>query len=256
MENTLNCIIVDDEPPAQQVLENFISRLPFLNLLQKCNDAYMALNAIHQHSPDLIFLDINMPEMSGIDLLKSFARNSPQVIVTTAYRDYALEGFEYDVTDYLLKPVPFERFLKAVNKARERFDKNKTPKSTEATPASVPPVETNEGSKEKAFIWIKEGRKLLHIQVEDILFVEGMKDYVKVYLNDKPIVTYLSMNKMEEMLPSDLFLRVHRSYLVNKSCIKVIQGNTLETTISKEIPIGVSYREIVQEFVNGSLTKR
>ncbi|GAB2799167.1 LytTR family DNA-binding domain-containing protein [Rhabdobacter roseus] len=249
MKNKLSCLIIDDEPRAQQVLETFVGRVPYLQLLRKCNDAYAAIEAIHELSPDIIFLDINMPEMTGIELLKSFGKNRPKVILTTAYSEYALEGFEYEVTDYLLKPIPFDRFLRAVNRVWEGTERAEIPADKpESTPGT---------SQDSASIWVKEGKKMIHLNVYDILYVEGMKDYVKLHLaHDKMIVTYLTMSKVEEMLPPKAFLRVNRSYIVRMSAVQSVDGNTIETINKKEIPIGFSYRETVREIMNDRFLKR
>ncbi len=253
MKNLLTCIIIDDEPLAQNVLEEFIGRLSFLSLIRTCNHAYEAIEAIHEHKPDLAFLDITMPEMTGLELLKTFTTARPQIIVTTAHPQYAVEGFEYSVTDYLLKPISFDRFLRAVNKVKDKLtapDDLKTTASPDDTTSSpAPPAKGR-------FFWIREGKKLVQIDAEQVIYVEGMKDYVKVYLPDKMIVTYLTMQKMEELLPLNLFIRVNRSYIVRRSAIRSVNGNTIETTTKQEIPIGGKYRDTVKEVLRESFIGR
>jgi len=232
-QRTYTCLIVDDEPLAQNLIEKFIVRLPFLRLIGKANHAVSAIEAIHQFRPDIVFLDITMPEMTGFELLQTLAANRPQIIMTTAHSEFAVEGFTYGVTDYLIKPIPFDRFLKAVNRAVDRI--NGSAMQTVSEPKAV----------DAQFFWIKEGTKLLQINTEDVIYMEGLKDYVKVHLADRVIVTYLTMIKMEELLPKGQFIRVNRSYLVRKKAIRAIHGNTIETTNNQEVIIGASYRTAV-----------
>ncbi|GAB4022742.1 LytR/AlgR family response regulator transcription factor [Spirosoma koreense] len=248
MERELTCLIIDDEPLARELLKKFVARVPTLSLLGESSNAIEAVAAIHNQRPDIIFLDINMPEMTGIELLKSFTAARPQVIMTTAYPGYALDGFEYDVTDYLLKPIPFDRFLKAINRVRDRLGNASAPPSPPPAPtepaASVKDDKSGRGNK---FLWVKEDKKMVNVNTDDILYVEGMKDYVKIYLSDKLVVTHITMSRMEQLLPENDFIRVNRSYIVRRSAIRAVNGNTIETVNKKEIPIGISYRDSIKD---------
>ena len=244
----LRCLIVEDEPIAQDIIENFIGRLPFLELAAKVGNVFEAYEVLSRQTIDLIFCDIEMPQISGLEFLKSLSQR-PQVIMTTAFHQYAHEGFELDVTDYLLKPIAFERFLRAVHKVKEKFDArnllsqnqaqtpqhpNQTPQHhTTITPQFLP----------DDHIFVKEDGNLIKVFLTDIQYVEAMKDYVKIYVQDRFIVTYLTMKKMEESLPEDGFLRIHKSYIANLRQIRGISGNMLGLISKTQIPIGMQYRE-------------
>ncbi|WP_020607406.1 LytR/AlgR family response regulator transcription factor [Spirosoma spitsbergense] len=245
MERNLTCLIIDDEPLARELIKKFVARVPTLSCLGECNNAIEAVTMIHNQRPDVIFLDINMPEMTGIELLKSFTATRPQIIVTTAYPNYAMDGFEYDVTDYLLKPIPFDRFLKALNRVRDRI-------SNVGTVESVPPDNGTMTNADKPtlvnkFLWVKEDKKMVNVNTDEILYVEGMKDYVKIFLPDKMVVTHITMSRMEQLLPDLDFIRVNRSYIVRRSAIVAVNGNTIEMVNKKEVPIGINYRDIIKD---------
>ena len=227
------CLIVDDEPLAQNLLERFVTQLSSLHLISKANHAVAAIEAIHNQQPDIIFLDITMPEMTGFELLQTLTVNKPQIIITTAHVEFAVDGFLYNVTDYLVKPIPFERFLKAVNRAIDRIAGITTQPATELV---VPDAQ---------YFWIKEGTKLIQLNTNDVVYVEGLKDYVKVHLANRMVVTYLTMSKMEELLPVGQFIRINRSYLVRVKAIKAIHGNTVETITNQELTMGATYRATV-----------
>ena len=244
MERNLTCLIIDDEPLARALLKKFVDRVPTLSCLGECSNAVEAVTVIHNQRPDLIFLDINMPEMTGIELLKSFTATRPQIIVTTAYPNYALDGYEYDVTDYLLKPIPFDRFLKAINRVRDRIGSAGTVEN--------PPPDTGTAVGEdkliaNKFLWVKEDKKMVNVNTDEILYVEGMKDYVKIFLSDKMVVTHITMSRMEQLLPTLDFIRVNRSYIVRRSAIVAVNGNTIEMVNKKEVPIGINYRELIRD---------
>ncbi|UHG94925.1 LytR/AlgR family response regulator transcription factor [Spirosoma oryzicola] len=247
MERELTCLIVDDEPLARELIKKFVARVPTLSLLGESSNAIEAIAVIHNQQPDIIFLDVDMPEMTGIELLKSFTAARPQVIMTTAYPGYALEGFEYDVTDYLLKPIPFDRFLKAINRVRDRIN-NATPFAQPA-PVNEPAagVKKDNPARNNKFLWVKEDKKMVNVNTDDILYVEGMKDYVKIFLSDKLVITHITMSRMERLLPENEFIRVNRSYIVRRSAIRAVNGNTIETINKKEIPIGISYRDSIKD---------
>ncbi|WP_338875779.1 LytTR family DNA-binding domain-containing protein [Spirosoma sp. SC4-14] len=243
-QRTYSCLIVDDEPLAQNLIEKFVARLSFLKLIGKSNHAVAAIDAIHQFHPDIIFLDITMPEMTGFELLQTLTANRPQIIMTTAHSEYAVEGFTYNVTDYLIKPISFEHFLRAVNRSIGRINGTTTAIPTETKAA------------DGQYFWIKEGTKLLQINTDDVIFMEGLKDYVKVHLVDRVVVTYLTMTKMEELLPKGQFLRINRSYLVRKKAIRAIHGNTIETLSKHELVMGSSYRNSVLESLRDTFIGR
>jgi two-component system, LytTR family, response regulator len=239
-EQTISCIIVDDEPLAQQLVEKFVKRLPFLKLDGVFDNAIEVISFLNHNSIDLIFLDINMPEMTGFELIKSFSGRKPFVIFTTAYAEYALEGFEHDAVDYLLKPFPFDRFVKAINKVKDRkyplgISQNKT--EIIETEATILPD----------FIWIKEDRKMVKIKFEDILYIEGMKDYLKIFMKDTMSITHMTMNHMEGLLiVSKKFTRINRSYIVNNESVIALDGNTIQLKNQKQLMIGSTFREQVK----------
>lgn len=236
----MNVLIVDDEPLALDVLETYIERLPSLNLVKKCQNALVANAALRQHNIDLIFLDIQMPQWTGIDFLKSLT-NPPLVIFTTAYQNYALEGYELNVIDYLLKPISFERFMKAVNKASAQLELQK----------ETPSVVASTAAKEEAdFIFVKSDKKLIKIKFADILYIEGLKDYVIIRIANAPrVITLQTMKSLENKLPSTIFKRTHRSYIVNLDAINAIVGNMVEIN-KKHLPIGKNYRDALLKIIN------
>ncbi len=231
------CLIVDDEPIAAEVLKNHASKLENLEISKVCFNALQAFEYLQKHEADLIFLDIQMPEITGLDFLKTL-QNPPKVILVTAYREYALEGFELDVIDYLLKPVSFERFLKAVNKyygiIRHQGKFNGTQESE------------NSGNE---FIWIRADRKNIKVALNDILYIEGLKDYVKIYFNNNMLISKISMKELETKLPSNSFIRIHRSYIVSTIKIKTFTNEHVGVE-SGELPIGSSYKRFVLTFLN------
>ncbi|MBX0335341.1 LytTR family DNA-binding domain-containing protein [Pontibacter sp. HSC-14F20] len=236
----MKCIIIDDEPLAQEVIEKLAAKVPFLEVIKKAGNAIEGLQDIENLKPDLVFMDIQMPTMSGIELIKILNNHRPQIILTTASPDHALEGFELDVAGYLLKPISFERFLKAVNKVNKLVNGIQPARKQEV-----------EGEPSATHFWAKVNGKLLHIKFDDVLLVKGMKDYVQVFLKDRKIITYLTMKRILEILPPQDFTRVSRSFIVRTSSIKGIDGNVLETTVAdEEIIIGSTYRESIKNEAN------
>ena len=234
----INVIIVDDEPLALDVLETYIEKLPQLNLVERCNNALEANQALQNHDVDLMFLDIQMPQLTGIDFLKTLA-NPPLVIFTTAYANYALEGFELNAIDYLLKPISLERFLKSVNKAQEQIELQRKDNGSEI-----------EGSD---FIFVKADKKLIKIKFSDILYIEGLKDYVIIRMDNSRVITLQTMKSLEEKLPHALFKRIHRSYIVSIDKINAVLGNMVEIKEkgqAKHLPIGKNYREELLAIIN------
>lgn len=237
----INVIIVDDEPLAQDVLETYIEKIPELNLVAKCNNALEANEALKEHDVHLMFLDIQMPQLTGIDFLKTLSK-PPQVIITTAYPNYAIEGFELNALDYLLKPISLERFMKAVNKAQDQIELQR--RDTAAAGA---------GEEDSDFIFVKADKKLVKVHYRDILYIEGLKDYVIIRLPQDRVITLQTMKSLEEKLPQNMFKRIHRSYIVNLDKIEAIVGNMVEVTEkgkAKHLPIGKNYRDELLEIVN------
>ena len=238
----INAIIVDDEPLALDVLETYIDKLPQVNLVARCNNALEANEALKGNSIDLMFLDIQMPQLTGIDFLKTL-KNPPLVIFTTAYANYAIEGFELNAIDYLLKPISLERFMKAVNKAIEQVELQR---KDSPTPASS-------DAEDSDFIFVKADKKLVKIKYADILYVEGLKDYVIIRMDTSRVITLQTMKSLEEKLPQNIFKRIHRSYIVNIDRINAVIGNMIEVTEkgqAKHLPIGKNYREELLNIVN------
>jgi len=228
---TIRCLVVDDEPPAREIIRRYIEEVPTLELAGECANALQAFALLQQQPVDLMFLDIRMPQLNGIDFLKTL-KNPPKVIFTTAYSEYALEGYELDVVDYLMKPIPFDRFLKAVNKA--------FPSGVSKTETAAAPGE----KKGEAFLYFRADRKMVKVMLTDILYIESMKDYIKVFTINGTIITKQSITSVEEMLPEKEFIRVHRSYIVSLNRIKTFTSELIEID-KTEIPIGKLYRNEV-----------
>ncbi|OKL39609.1 LytR/AlgR family response regulator transcription factor [Pontibacter flavimaris] len=236
---TIRCLAVDDEPLALDIIESYVSKLPFLKLVKTCSSATEAMQVLQEEQIDLMFLDIEMPELTGIQFL-NILKHQPLIIFTTAYPDYALEGFNQDAVDYLLKPIPFDRFLKAVTKAQERLQR-KVGKAAEA-PAAPPTAA------EQDFMFVKADYKTIRVDFRDILWIEGLKDYIIIQTKDQKIITLLSMNKMMEKLPDSKFLRVHRSFIVSLQKIDSIEKSRIRIG-NKEIPIGEVYKDAFLKWV-------
>lgn len=237
----INVILVDDEPLALDVLETHLEKIPELNLVCKCANALEANDALRSNAIDLMFLDIQMPQLTGIEFLRTLA-NPPMVIFTTAYPNYAVEGFELDALDYLLKPISLDRFIKATNKA---IDQINLKKGVTATPEV--------GSENQDFIFVKADKKLIKVNYADILYIEGLKDYVILRMENSRVITLQTMKSLESKLPEGQFKRIHRSYIVNVGAIKAIVGNMVEIYEkgqSKHLPIGKNYREELLYIIN------
>jgi len=235
----IRCLIVDDEPLALDLIEDYVLKTPFLELVNKFNSPFQAIDALQNEKVDLIFLDIQMPGLSGIDFSK-LLQNGPKVIFTTAYSQYALEGFKVDALDYLVKPISYQEFLKASNKALTWFsliEQNSNNKNADE------PSNTS--------IFVKSEYKLIKVELSSILYIEGLKDYVKIYIKDqsKPILSLMSLKTLEEKLSPQQFMRVHRSFIVNLHQIAKIERNRIVFG-SVYIPIADSYKEQFQEFLN------
>ncbi len=233
----ISCVIVDDEPLALELLDNYVKRTPFLLLKGRCNSAFKAMEILEKEEVELLFMDIQMPGLTGLDYYRSVV-HPPKVIFTTAYSEYAVEGFKVDALDYLLKPFNYPEFLKAANKAREWFE------MADAGRKQEKPVEKEEA------IFVKSEYRLVKIKFSEILYIEGLKDYVKIFTTtaDKPILSLLSIKSLEERLPADKFIRVHRSFIVGLEHVKTIEHSRI--LFGKErIPIGNSYKEKFQQYL-------
>lgn len=226
-------LIVDDEPIAHRIIERYCNNLPHLEHAGDCYDALEAIQFLSKESVDLMFLDINMPKLKGFDFLKTLA-NPPKVIVTTAYKEFALEGYELNVADYLLKPFSFERFVKAVNKAVGM--ETPAPPPVQLAAATVAPAPTG-----KQRLFLKGDKKHHQVAFADILYIEAFGNYAKVYLENEVIVTHEKLSTFEQLLPSDQFIRVHKSFIISIERINLIEGNRIKIN-EHEIPIGQVYK--------------
>jgi len=232
----ISCIAIDDEPLALKQIAGYINKTPFLSLLQEFESALQAMSFLQENEVDLMFVDINMPDLSGMDFVKSL-NNPPKVIFTTAYSEYAIEGFRVDAIDYLLKPIGYADFLKAAERAKERIK----PKVDETAS-----VDSNE-----KFLFIKSEYKILRINLSDIKYIEGMREYLRIHIeNQKPVMALMSMKKMEGFLPEDSFMRVHRSFIVNLNKITTIERNRIIFDKDVYIPVSDQYKERFQKYLD------
>jgi len=241
----MKVIIIDDEPIAQEILEKLSKKIPYLEIVGICDNAITAIQAIQEEQPDLIFLDIQMPELSGLEMLRILKKQKLMVILTTAFHEHALESYELDVVDYLLKPISFERFLKAVSKANNLY------KMQNLQHSPVPFTKMQDGGI-KTYVWANEGRKKVQICIEDIIIVHALKDYMELLLPDNgKVILNITMSKLEQYLSPPLFLRVNRSCIIRKNVIKNIQDMHIETTLpmAKRISIGPTYWEEMQKYL-------
>lgn len=232
----IRCIAIDDEPLALKQIGSYIEKTPFLELVSLCNNGITALELLRKDKIDLMFVDISMPDLSGMDLVKSLS-DKPFIIFTTAFSEYAVEGFRVDAKDYLLKPFGYAEFLKSVNKVKSHFDL------------------INHGNTENEVtmdhIFVKSGYKLVRIELDDIKYIESMHEYVRFHVvGEKPVMTLGSMKSIEEMLPSGKFIRVHRSFIVNTSMVKIIERNRIVFDGNVYIPVSDQYKNRFQEFLN------
>lgn len=237
----INTIIVDDEPLALDVLETYIEKMPDLHLVKKCSNAFEANEALKEFDIDLMFLDIQMPQLTGIDFLKTLT-DPPLVIFTTAYSNYAIEGFELNATDYLLKPISLERFIKAANKAVEQIELRRKENAAH--------FETNSP---EDFTFVKADKKYVKVKYSEVLYVEGLKDYVIIRTEKGRVITLQTMKSLEDKLPHKIFKRIHRSYIVNIDQVQAILGNMVEIIEKgqpKHLPIGKNYRDELLALVN------
>ncbi len=224
----INCLLVDDEPASREILEKYIRDCPFLHLSGSCKNAFEAAEQLNQSAVQLLFLDINMPKLSGLGFYKSLV-NPPDVIFTTAYPEYAVEGFEVEAVDYLLKPFSFERFLKAVNKVQQKYQQN-----TKQEPASI---------------ILRADKKLHRVKTDTIYYLEALGDYVKVHCREKTVVVHTTLQNLLNDLPDDRMVRVHKSFAIARDKIEWIEGNQIHILDAK-IPIGKRYKTVFMQAIN------
>lgn len=243
----MNCIIIEDEPLARHLLTEYIRKTPSLTLLQAFSNPLKALDYLREQPVDVLFLDVQMPELTGISLLK-ILKQKPIVVLTTAYSQYAIEGYELDVTDYLLKPITFERFLKTVEKIT-------TPQPEASSPAVIAPPfgesqPTDATPPAPAFMFVKDGRQLIKVKYSDIQYIEGLKDYVRIHTPQRKIMTLQRLKALEEVLPRDAFIRVHHSYIVSIDWIDIIEREKILIG-DQFIPVSDTYRKAFRAFIEG-----
>lgn len=230
----LRCAIIEDEPLAQELLQRYVRRVNSLELVATFDDAVEALTKLPPLQPTLLFVDINMPELTGLEFLRTYPTPHPAVIMTTANPNHALDGFEFGVADYLLKPITFERFMIAIGRVTTRF--------------------SNEAS-EPTFIYLKADGRLQQIYYDEIVFAVAFGDYIKVYLADRYLLTHTTMTKLAQALPPDRLLRINRSYLVQRKYIKTLTGNTVTMSTGHQLVIGTNYRDAVKEQIRQGLIR-
>ena len=232
----LNCVVTDDEPVARDILEEYISMLPELELVAKCSNAVETFSVLNNNEIDVLFIDIKMPEINGIDFIKSL-KTTPYVIFTTAYSSYAIEGFEVDAVDYLMKPISYERFLKSVEKVYSRY-KNENPNHNLI----------NKNDTNPSFFFIKSDAGLARIDYDKIQYIEGMENYIKIVCDNKTIVSLTTMKSIESLLPNANFLRIHRSFIVNMNVVDRVWDFNFYIN-NKAIQVGKSYKKSIQEIL-------
>ncbi len=232
----IRCIAIDDEPLALRQIVGYIEKTPFLELKGMCESALQAFDILQNNPVDLMYVDINMPDLSGMEFVKTL-ENPPRIVFVTAYSEYALEGFKVDAVDYLLKPISYVDFLRSANKVKSWFDNQN--------------LKTDEIRSNKDFLFIKSDYKLLRINFDDIKYIEGMSEYIRIHLiNSRPVMTLLSLKSVLENLPSDRFMRVHRSYIVNLTKISLIERNRIIFDGNVYIPVSEQYRNIFQNYID------
>jgi len=239
---TMRCLIIDDEPLAHDVILKYMEDIPFLEKAGQCYMATEALAFLHNNPVDLIFLDIRMPKLSGLDFLKTL-QHRPLVIITSAYEEHALESFELEVCDYLLKPFRFDRFLKAANRALTQFTLKRQAAGSTTLPATASPIA------EPAEIYVKSDKKMVKLDLESIYYLESLGNYVKIWDAQKFLLTPRTLSSFEEQLPADSFVRIHKSYILHKKFVHYIEGNSIRLKNGKELPLGKNYRHMVKQLL-------
>jgi DNA-binding LytR/AlgR family response regulator len=234
-----SCLIVDDEPPAREILKRYVDKMPMLQLAGACSNAFDVIAFLHHQSVDFMFLDIQMPQLSGLELLRTLA-NPPKIIFTTAFDNYAVDSYELDAVDYLMKPIKFERFIKAVNKA--------IPKRESERPGNLV-TSKNSVAEAENFLYFRSDRKMVKVVLKDILYVESLKDYVKIATCQDQVVTKYAMTAMEAMLPGESFLRIHRSYMVSLDKVQSFSQSHIQIA-GVVLPIGKLYQREVMRILS------
>lgn len=233
-KNTIKCLVVDDEPLAQKILQDYISQIEYLKLVALCDNVIEAEQHIISGDIDLIFLDIEMPGISGVEFVKNM-KIMPAFVFTTAHENYALEGYELDTLDYLLKPFSFERFFKSISKYKRKFGKTLSANENDFQKSKT---------FDEAFIYVKTAGKMVKLYLKDILYFESLRNYLRIVTHDKTVLTHKTISEFEERLPDGNFIRVHRSFLISKNNINAFTSSEIEIAGHK-IPIGRNYREFV-----------
>lgn len=235
----IKCIAIDDEPLAVKKMAGYIQKIPFLELVAECRSAFEAMSIMSKVDIQLMFIDINMPDINGMEFVKSLT-NKPYIVFTTAYSEYAVEGFQVMAVDYLLKPITFSNFLKAANRVKNLIELTDSNKKEDIRATAD-------------HLFVKSEYKLVRIELSDIKYIESQHEYIKIHLiNSKPVMTKLSMKSIEEQLPSDRFMRVHRSYIVNLSRIQVIERNRIVFDGKVYIVVSEQYKELFQKYIKGN----
>jgi len=245
----LKCIAVDDEPLALDIIEDYVSKVPFLQLVKRTENAIEALQLVQAGGIDLVFLDIQMPDLTGIQFLK-IASGKANYILTTAYSQYALESYDLNVSDYLLKPIAFDRFYKAVEKVHNQLQKAEPAMVPAPEPIPTPVAATSTNAPAQDFIFIKTEHKIQKVELDDILYIEGLKDYISIFTKNERIITLQNMKRMEETLPKGDFIRVHKSYIISIDKIESIERSRISIA-AKTIPIGDTYRDEFFKLIDG-----
>lgn len=235
----INCLVVEDEPLAAEVLEDYIRQVPFLHWQGTCPDALFAMEVLQREKIDLLFLDIHLPKLKGFDFIRTLHQQHPHIIITTAYHEYALQGYEFNVADYLMKPIEFSRFLIAVNKVKQLYLSVPSPAAM-AAPAPARPS-----------LYFNVGKKKIKIFVDDIIYIESLREYIRVVTSARTILTKMPLGQIEEQLAPHSFIRVHRSFIVSRDRIDAFSSTEVEAA-GKKIPIGRSYKEQVQLLLTGN----
>lgn len=243
MNTYLRCLLIDDEPLAQELLLDHVAQIPNLEIVGVASNALQAIELYQSLKPDLLLLDINLPRMNGYELLRSLPGKAPWVIVVSGYQEFAFEGFENNVVDFLLKPVTFSRFVRAITKVHERIHAVGTGVAGSATVAAPASGQ----------LAIKEGKTMVNVACQDIILVEAMSDYVKITLADRTLVSHQRVSALEKLLPAPLFIRVSRSFIVNTARIRQADGQQIEMQSGQRVPVGTTYRSVVSNIIRMAL---
>lgn len=245
MNTHLRCLLIDDEPLAQELLLDHIAQVPNLEIVGVASNALQAIDLYQSLKPDLLLLDINLPRMNGYELLRSLPGKAPWVIAVSGYQEFAFEGFENNVVDFLLKPVTFSRFVRAIAKVHERIQAVDT--------GGVPTSLATTVSAASGQLAIKEGKNMVNVACQDIILIEAMSDYVKITLPDRTLVSHQRVSALEKLLPAPLFVRVNRSFIVNTARIRQTDGQQIEMQSGQRVPVGTTYRSVVSSIIRGAL---